>query len=75
MLPLRPVYPLRSPRLALRPLTTADTTSLVADRSMESVCRYVPFEPMDDTDIGRRLADGWARSEITAEQDEPNKTT
>jgi RimJ/RimL family protein N-acetyltransferase len=43
---LRPDYPVVTARLWLRPLETADTDDLVAYRSLNDVCRYVPFEPM-----------------------------
>jgi hypothetical protein len=43
---LRPSYPVRSERLLLRPLAMGDADALLAYRSREDVCRYVPFEPM-----------------------------
>lgn len=64
---LRPTYPIRGERLLLRPLTISDTDSLLAYRSREDVCRYVPFEPMSRDDIIDRIAGRWARTELTDE--------
>lgn len=67
--PVHPSYPLRSPRLALRPLSERDVEALVAYRSLPEVCRYVPFEPMDEGDVRERLHGPWARTAFTAEGD------
>ena len=64
---LRPVYPIRTGRLLLRPLTDADVDALVAYRSIPEVCRYVPFEPMDGDEVRRRLAGPFATTELTEE--------
>lgn len=64
---LRPIYPIRNERILLRPLTSRDTDALLAYRSREDVCLYVPFEPMTRADINERLAGQWARTELTAE--------
>jgi RimJ/RimL family protein N-acetyltransferase len=64
---LRPTYPVRTERLLLRPLTTDDADALVAYRSREDVCRYVPFEPMSRDDVIERIAGQWARTELTDE--------
>jgi RimJ/RimL family protein N-acetyltransferase len=66
-LELRPEYPVRTARLLLRPLTSADTEDLLAYRSVPEVCRFVPFDPMTAVDIATRLADQWANSTIDAE--------
>lgn len=63
---LRPIYPIRSERILLRPLTSRDTDALLAYRSREDVCLYVPFEPMTRADINERLAGQWSRTELTA---------
>jgi RimJ/RimL family protein N-acetyltransferase len=65
--PLRPSYPIRTARLLLRPLQAADTSALLAYRSRPDVCRYVPFEPMDEQEIARRLSTLWARTELDDE--------
>jgi RimJ/RimL family protein N-acetyltransferase len=64
---LRPRYPVRSERLLLRPLAVADADAMLAYRSRDDVCRYVPFEPMSRDDIIERIAGMWARTELTEE--------
>jgi RimJ/RimL family protein N-acetyltransferase len=66
-LELRPVYPITTARLQLRPLTLADVAALVAYRSIPEVCRYVPFEPMGAEAVTARLGTSWANRAITAE--------
>ena len=65
--PLRPRFPIRTPRLLLRPLTTADVDALLVYRSQPDVCRYVPFEPMNREVVEHRLATQWANTELTDE--------
>ncbi|GIF74792.1 GNAT family N-acetyltransferase [Asanoa siamensis] len=67
VLELHPTYPVRTERLLLRPLTTADTDALLAYRSRPDVCRYVPFEPMTPEVIADRLAGMWATTSLTDE--------
>jgi len=62
---LRPEYPVRTPRLLLRPLTAADADALLAYRSLPDVCRYVPFEPMTRQDLLERIAGMWSRTALT----------
>jgi RimJ/RimL family protein N-acetyltransferase len=64
---LRPVYPVRTRRLLLRPLTVGDVDALLTYRSRPDVCRYVPFEPMTRDVIHERLASQWANTELTDE--------
>jgi RimJ/RimL family protein N-acetyltransferase len=64
---LRPVYPVRSSRTALRPLAVGDAEALVAYRGRPDVCRFVPFEPMDADTVRRHLSDAWARTTLDAE--------
>jgi RimJ/RimL family protein N-acetyltransferase len=64
---LRPTYPIATSRLLLRPITAADADDLLEYRSIPEVCRYVPFLPMDRAAIAQKLADAWARTEITDE--------
>ena len=64
---LRPAYPVRGERLLLRPLAVSDADALLAYRSRDDVCRYVPFEPMSRDDILERIAGQWARAELTDE--------
>ena len=60
---LRPRYPVRTRRLLLRPLKTADADALLAYRSRLDVSRWVPFEPMSRDDILDRIAGQWARTD------------
>src|SRR5260221_12473373 len=63
----RPRSPVRRERLLLRPLAMGDADALLAYRSREDVCRYVPFEPMRRDDIIERIAGQWARTELADE--------
>jgi RimJ/RimL family protein N-acetyltransferase len=65
LLVLRPDYPVRTPRLLLRPLTAADADGLLAYRSIPDVCRYVPFDPQTRDDLLERIAGWWSRTELT----------
>ncbi|BDI21425.1 hypothetical protein L3i23_02010 [Herbiconiux sp. L3-i23] len=53
-------------RLRLRPLTTDDRAALLGYRSLPDVCRYVPFPPMDEAEIDRRLTHQWAETSLEA---------
>jgi RimJ/RimL family protein N-acetyltransferase len=64
---LLPVYPVRTRRLLLRPLTVDDVDALLAYRSRPDVCRYVPFRPMTRKVIHERLAVLWANTGLTDE--------
>jgi RimJ/RimL family protein N-acetyltransferase len=64
---LRPPYPVTTRRLRLRPLCSGDTSELLAYRGRPDVCRYLPFEPMDEHVLTARLAGELGRREITAE--------
>lgn len=64
---LRPTYPINTARLRLRPLTADDTAALLAYRGDAEVCRYLPFEPMDEQVLATRLGGDLGRREITAE--------
>ncbi|GIE87350.1 GNAT family N-acetyltransferase [Actinoplanes regularis] len=64
---LRPTYPVKTERLLLRPLTTADAAALLAYRSRPDVCRYVPFHPMTLEVIAERLRTHWATTTLTDE--------
>lgn len=66
---LAPVYPVRTARMLLRPLSSADVDALVAYRSLPEVCRYVPFTPMGPADIMARLRGPWARRALAQEGD------
>jgi RimJ/RimL family protein N-acetyltransferase len=64
---LAPGYPVRSARLLLRPVSPADVAAVVAYRSRPEVCRYVPFDPMDASDVRARLAGMWSRRTLDQE--------
>lgn len=64
---LLPTYPVRTPRLLLRPLGTGDIDGLLAYRSRPDVCRFVPFEPQDRAEIEARLATLWSNTGLTDE--------
>ncbi len=55
--------------MLLRPLSAGDTEDLVAYRSLEEICRFVPFDPMDAEVVADKLAGGWSRRAILAEGD------
>lgn len=61
---LAPSYPVRSARLLLRPLTTADADDLVEYRSVPEVCRYVPFEPQSTADVIARMKGAWRQQTL-----------
>lgn len=64
---LRPVYPIVTPRLRLRPLSIEDIPALLTYRGRADVCRYLPFEPMDERVLRERLATDLGRRDLTAE--------
>ena len=66
-LQLRPVYPVRTARLLLRPLDLDDADDLLDYRSRPDVCRYVPFGPLDHEAVIERLVGPWATSVLTDE--------
>jgi hypothetical protein len=58
---LAPEYPVVTTRLLLRPLSEADIDGLVAYRSLEEVCGFVPFEPMSAAVARNKLKYDWSR--------------
>jgi RimJ/RimL family protein N-acetyltransferase len=64
---LRPDYPILTPRLRLRPLADDDVAELLAYRGEPEVCRYLPFEPMDERTVRTRLDGDLGRRAITEE--------
>jgi RimJ/RimL family protein N-acetyltransferase len=64
---LAPAYPVRTARLLLRPVSPADVAAVVAYRSRPEVCRYVPFDPMDASDVQARLTGLWSRHTLDQE--------
>jgi RimJ/RimL family protein N-acetyltransferase len=49
------VYPVRTARLFLRPLTEDDVEDVLAYRGRSDVCRWVPFEPMSRSEVLGRI--------------------
>ncbi|MHB1702507.1 MAG: GNAT family N-acetyltransferase [Acidobacteriaceae bacterium] len=66
---LAPIYPVTTARLRLRPLGIDDIEEVVAYRSREDVCRYIPSYPLDTAAVTQRLADRWAKHVINREDD------
>jgi RimJ/RimL family protein N-acetyltransferase len=66
---LAPVYPIRTARLLLRPLTESDVDDLVEYRSIPEVCRYVPFEPQSAEDVITRINGVWRQQTLDQEDD------
>ena len=65
---LRPTYPIRTDRLALRPFVVDDVEAMLAYRSRPDVCRYLPFEPQDRATLLERLSGPiLSRSDLTGE--------
>jgi RimJ/RimL family protein N-acetyltransferase len=66
---LRPDYPIRTPRLILRPFAESDLDDLHAMQSRPEVARYLYWEPRDREQVRQALLSmvrGWA---LTAEGD------
>jgi RimJ/RimL family protein N-acetyltransferase len=67
-MPLRPVYPVRTERLLLRPFNEADLPALLAYHSSPAVHQFLPMEPMDAEGVLHRLRQGlWSRSTLDEE--------
>jgi RimJ/RimL family protein N-acetyltransferase len=66
---LAPVYPVRTARLLLRPLTEVDVDDLVEYRSIPEVCRYVPFEPQSAQVLTARMNGAWRQQTLDQEGD------
>jgi RimJ/RimL family protein N-acetyltransferase len=65
---LRPTYPVRTDRLALRPFVVDDIEAMLAYRGRADVCRYLPFEPQDRASLLERFSGpALSRSDLTAE--------
>jgi RimJ/RimL family protein N-acetyltransferase len=69
---LKPNYPVRTPRLLLRPTTLADLDAMHGYKSQQEVCRYLPYAPMSRGQVAERLAGDWSRTELTEPGQELN---
>jgi RimJ/RimL family protein N-acetyltransferase len=54
-LPYTFAEPLRTPRLAIRPMTAADVDDLHAYQSDPEVCRYLPYEPRTRDEVVEKV--------------------
>lgn len=55
---LAPSYPIVTERLVLRPIDPdVDLETMLAYRSREDVCAYIPAEPATRTELAKKLAD------------------
>jgi RimJ/RimL family protein N-acetyltransferase len=69
-MPLRPDYPVVTPRLHLRPLGDQDADALVSCYSLPAVHRYIPIGPLSVEQVKTRLRSGpWSRSTLEKEGD------
>lgn len=66
---LRPEYPIRTDRLTLRPITSADTDAMLEYKSDPAVVRYVPYGVLDRDGIEQRIGSTWGRSVFEAPGD------
>lgn len=64
-LELHPTYPVRTPRLLLRPVTPDDVDAVLAYRGRADVCRYLPFEPMDRAEVVESISTRWTTTALT----------
>jgi RimJ/RimL family protein N-acetyltransferase len=55
-LPYEFTGPVRTARLVLRTMTSADVDDIHAYQSREDVCRYVPFEPRTRDEVAEKVA-------------------
>ena len=67
---LHPHYPIRTERLALRPITSADTDAMREYKSDPDVVRYVPYDVLDRDGVERRIGSAWGRSVFDAPGDD-----
>ena len=68
-LPFAFAGPLRTERLILRLMTTADTDDVYAYQSREDVCQYLLFDPRSHEDVARRVADHAEATTLTVDGD------
>ena len=59
---MHPHYPIRTDRLALRPITSADADAMLEYKSDPDVVRYVPYDVLDRDGVERRIGSAWGRS-------------
>jgi RimJ/RimL family protein N-acetyltransferase len=64
-IPLQPSYPIRTPRLRLRPVTLADLEAINSYRSLPDVARYLPHPPQSMADTELTVKSMAAQSALT----------
>ncbi|MGA7205134.1 MAG: GNAT family protein [Specibacter sp.] len=64
-LPLQPPYPIRTPRLRLRPVTVGDLAAINGYRSLPDVVRYLPHPPQSMEDTALTVKSMAAQSVLT----------
>jgi RimJ/RimL family protein N-acetyltransferase len=64
-----PEYPIRTERLILRPITPDDAEAMHAYKSDPESVRYVPYGPLEQADIERRIATTWSNTRFDNEGD------
>lgn len=64
-----PEYPIRTERLLLRPIATADAVAMHVYKSDPDAVRYVPYPPLELADVERRIATTWSNTRFTKEGD------
>jgi RimJ/RimL family protein N-acetyltransferase len=67
MLVLKPVYPIRTPRLVLRPFTSSDLAALHAFHKLPEVNRFLYSEPKDREQVRAMLAEKAAATVLRSE--------
>ncbi len=68
--PMRqPALPLRTERLALRPFRPGDEADVLAYRSIPDVCRYIPADPLQESQAQEFIASRCGRTSIVADGD------
>lgn len=63
-LPYTPDYPIRTPRLDLRPVTTDDFTAIHAYQRLPEVCRYLYWGPLDEAGSRASVATKCSRTTL-----------
>ena len=66
---LRPLYPIKTRRLVLRPFVPDDFDALLAIQSREDVCRYLYWEPRTPAQVAAALKERMAMTGLDVEGD------
>lgn len=64
---LRPEYPIKTERLLLRPVTLADTDAMLAYKSREDVCQYLPYDELSRDEVIERIGTRYANTTLDDE--------